>query len=90
MTEYPLWALLRNRSLDGMEIRHVQVANASARMTRTERGGFSPCMFVSLKNWGARASLKIPLGFARVWQKDSITIFRPVMDGPSSRASPLL
>lgn len=80
--EYPLWALLRNRSLDGVEIRHVQVANASARMTHTESSGFSPCMLVSVRNWPTLGSFKIPPDFARVWQKDSIAIFRPVMSEP--------
>ena len=80
--EYPLWAFLRDRSRDAVEIRHVQVANASATMARTERSAFSPCVLVYVKHWGSRSTFRIPTGFARVWQKDSITIFRPVMSEP--------
>ena len=86
--EYPLWALLRDRSFH-VEIRHVQVANASARMAHTERSQFSPCMIVSVKNWDQRGTLKVPTGFSRVWQKDSIMIFGPATGLTSSMSQPL-
>jgi hypothetical protein len=76
--EYPFWALLRDRSFDGAEIRHVQVVNKSATMSHTEGGAFSPCILIAVKTTDARGSLKVPPDFTRVWQKDSIEIFRPV------------
>jgi hypothetical protein len=84
--EYPLWALLRNRSLE-VEIRHVQVENPSARMTRTERSGFVPCVLVYMKNWTDKTSFRIPTGFAKAWQQDSITVFRPLGFPPSQNSA---
>jgi hypothetical protein len=85
--EYPLWALLRNRSFD-VEIRHVQVTTASAQMIDAERGDFTPCMLVAIRNWNTQGSFVTPKGFARTWQQDSIKIFRPVISD-STRALPL-
>jgi hypothetical protein len=86
--EYPLWALLRNRSF-AVEIRHVQVTTASARMTATERSGFTPCMLIAIRNWPTQGSFIIPKDFAPTWQQDSIRIFQPVVSA-SSGASQLL
>lgn len=86
--EYPLWALLRNRSFD-VEIRHVQVTQASARATGAERGDFTPCMLVALRNWGTQGSFITPKNFARTWQQDSIKIFRPVISDSSRALQPL-
>jgi len=86
--EYPLWALLRNQSFD-VEIRHVQVTTPSAHLTDTERSGFTPCALVSIKNWATSVPFQPPTGFARTWQKDSISIFRPVTDLPSQTSGPL-
>jgi len=78
--EYPLWAFLQDRSLGRVVIRHVQVTNKSSRARQPERSAFSPCIFVSVNNWGERWAFSIPAGFDRVWQQDSIVIFRPTTE----------
>lgn len=85
--EYPLWAFLNDRSLDRAEIRHVQVTNVSARMTNAEQDGFVPCVLVYVRNWPDKSSFRVPAGFARAWQKDSITVFRPLEFPPSQNSA---
>ncbi len=72
--EYPLWALLAEKSPVMPEIRHIQVKNSTSVLA--ENGPFRPCLIIRMGDVNQRNTFVVPGGYALAWVRDSAAIFR--------------
>lgn len=75
--EYPLWALLKEKSRDMPEMQHVQVTNPSSVLS--EKSDFRPCLIVRIGDVKPPNPFVVPEGYSVKWTRDSAAIFGDLM-----------
>ena len=81
--EYPLWVMLQNSQPQNLEIRHINVDNASAKLAETSpHSNFVPCRIIQMrtKRSGQKSHENIIFKdqtYQQQWEKEPIAIFKP-------------